>query len=80
MRLENVSSAGQISQSISTNQSEPVPVRVLDVKRVRRSEPVYNLKVEGCPEYFAAGVLMHNCDALRYGIKEVFTDYRLIAS
>ena len=24
---------------------------------------VYNLKVDGCPEYFAAGALVHNCDA-----------------
>ena len=29
--------------------------------------PVYNLTVEGCPEYFANGILVHNCmDALRY--------------
>ncbi len=24
-------------------------------------EPVYNLTVEGSPEYFANGVLVHNC-------------------
>jgi hypothetical protein len=27
---------------------------------------VYNLTVEGEPEFFANGVLVHNCDALRY--------------
>jgi len=27
---------------------------------------VYNLTVEGEHEYFANGVLTHNCDALRY--------------
>ena len=26
--------------------------------------PVYNLQVEGEPEFFAAGVLVHNCDSL----------------
>lgn len=29
---------------------------------------VYNLYVEGANEYFANGVLVHNCDALRYGV------------
>jgi hypothetical protein len=28
--------------------------------------PVYNLTVEGAPEFYAEGVLVHNCDALRY--------------
>jgi len=27
-------------------------------------ETVYNLSVGGCPEYFANGILVHNCDAL----------------
>lgn len=30
--------------------------------------PVYNLTVAGTPEYFANGVLVHNCDALRYAL------------
>ncbi len=28
--------------------------------------PVFNLTVEGTPEYYANGVLVHNCDAMRY--------------
>lgn len=32
-------------------------------------ENVYDLEIEDCPEYFANGILVHNClDALRYGI------------
>lgn len=31
-----------------------------------RREPVYNLTVAGDHEYFANGVLVSNCDALRY--------------
>jgi hypothetical protein len=27
---------------------------------------VYNLKVEGEPEFYANGVLVHNCDVLSY--------------
>ncbi|HET8908460.1 MAG TPA: hypothetical protein VFN11_16005 [Ktedonobacterales bacterium] len=31
--------------------------------------PVFNLTVEGEPEYYAAGVLVHNCmDATRYAL------------
>jgi len=29
---------------------------------------VYNLTVEGEHEYFANGILTHNCDALRYAL------------
>lgn len=45
-----------------------VPVRV---KRVRKHsiQWVYNLSVDEQPEYFANGILVHNCmDALRYGL------------
>lgn len=38
--------------------------------------PVYNLTVTGQPEYFAAGVLVHNCDAARYAIASTQTLWR----
>ena len=41
---------------------------VLDIKKLNRRERVYNLFVEDCHEYFVEGVLVSNCDALRYGI------------
>ena len=28
---------------------------------------VYNLTVRNCPEYYANGIRVHNCDAWRYG-------------
>jgi predicted phage terminase large subunit-like protein len=37
---------------------------VVRLRDMRRDVPVYNLKVEGVPEFFANGVLVHNCDAL----------------
>ncbi len=40
-------------------------VRVLAIENGPVS-PVYNLTVEGASEFFANGVLAHNCDALRY--------------
>lgn len=33
---------------------------------VAGTAPVYNLTVSGVPEYYASGVLVHNCDATRY--------------
>ena len=33
--------------------------------------PVYNLTVEGAHEYFANGILVHNCDAVSYACLEV---------
>lgn len=41
--------------------------RVLEVATGTR-ETVYTLKVTDVPEYFANGVLVHNCDALRYSV------------
>ena len=34
----------------------------------KRTEQVYDLHVEDCHEYFANGLLVHNCDALRYAV------------
>jgi SNF2 family DNA or RNA helicase len=41
------------------------------VDRIAHHEPgdireVWNLEVEGCPHYFAEGVLVHNCDAFKH--------------
>jgi hypothetical protein len=39
------------------------PVFVLSVSKLPSPQPVYNLSVADCPEYFAEGVLVHNCIA-----------------
>lgn len=38
----------------------------MSVSETGLSEPVFNLAVAGVPEYFANGVLVHNCDAAIY--------------
>ncbi len=45
-------------------------VRVLTGPR-----PVWNLAVDGNHEYYANGVLVHNCDAMRYACLGVDKDY-----
>ena len=42
---------------------------VVGVKKLKKKQRVYNLAVEGCHEYFANGVLVSNCDALRYALR-----------
>jgi hypothetical protein len=37
------------------------PVRLIAVTKLEDKIPVYNLSVEDAPEYFADGVLVHNC-------------------
>ena len=44
---------------------------VLDVKKLKKKRIVYNLSVEGCHEYFANGILVSNCDSLRYGLNSI---------
>lgn len=41
-----------------------------------RSVPVYDLMVEDCHEFFANGVLAHNCDSLAYIAQMAVTSYR----
>jgi hypothetical protein len=38
-----------------------VPVHVVGVIENKRKQPVFNLEVEEDHEYFANGVLVHNC-------------------
>lgn len=57
--------------------------RVLGVKKLSALLPVFNLEVEGIPEFFANGVLTHNCkfknaqetwDNLQFGMREASAD------
>lgn len=52
--------------------------RVSSVRLLPDRSPVYNLEVDGCPEYFANGLLTHNCkwqypedawDNLEFGLR-----------
>jgi PBSX family phage terminase large subunit len=71
MRVESmtssVSACAAVTPSRSTGMPESgaAPVHVLSVTAFG-SAPVYNLTVSDQPEYFAGGVLVHNCDAARY--------------
>ena len=53
--------------SIDTARRAHAPVHVERVSALTERQAVYNLTVAGTPEYFANGVLVHNCmDAIRY--------------
>ena len=61
-----------ISQRSKTENSVLVnvkPVHCVSVEKYSGKQRVYNLKVEGASEFFANGILVHNCDALRYALK-----------
>jgi len=61
-----------ISLSISTRKTKLARVYVVGVYEAG-SSPVYNLTVGGEPEFFANGILVHNClDCLRYVITMVY--------
>ena len=44
---------------------------VLTVIDTGRRARVYNLSVDGMPEFICQGVLSHNCDALRYALEPI---------
>jgi hypothetical protein len=49
-------------------------VVVTNIELLKTKHDVYNISVEGTHEYYANGVLSHNCDSLRYLINELPDD------
>lgn len=73
---EPASNAGLSSESIGTRTRSFAPGRVSTVRALGRSEPVYNLTVEGEHEYFANGILVANCaDAFLYLCRTMLPKY-----
>lgn len=66
MRLARVCSAESRSGPTATCPQSTVHCHVLAVTEHTERLPVYNLLISGAHDYFANGVLVHNCDALRY--------------
>jgi hypothetical protein len=54
---------------------KPVPDRVLTVTSAGMARKVYDLTVENHPEYFANGILVHNCRYAVEGIRHAVPDY-----
>ena len=65
-RPGSVSSAARVSGLTATCRPERAPLRVLTVRALTERVPVYNLLIADAHEFYANGVLVHNCDALRY--------------
>ena len=66
----NASFAAVNLDPTNTPKQKPVPgcaVQVLDIYPAG-TEKVYNISVEGEPEYFANGILVHNCESSRYAL------------
>ena len=66
----------------SQERGEAEPVRVARVSCEEHTSPipVFNLEVEGCPHYFAGGVLVHNCTALKSSHSKLFKRVNTLAT
>lgn len=64
MRNVSVSIVAQNSMLSITATPKAVPVRVLQSIEIGMRQAVFNLTVEDANEFFANGVLVHNCNAL----------------
>ena len=53
---------------VSINTQRQRPVHVVAVVNLHKKQRVYNLAVDKEHEYFANGILVHNCDANRYAV------------
>src|ERR1035437_4250602 len=59
-KKESANTVKKNFQPINPQSRNFVPCRVLTISD-DGSEDVFNLEVEDCPEYFAKGILVHNC-------------------
>ncbi len=53
--------------------SADLRVESIEVEKLRRGVPVYNLRVKGHPSYFANGVLVHNCHTQYQAVRDYLT-------
>lgn len=66
-KSENVNCAKKNIHVVNTENSHFALVNVQEITGgEERIKEVYDLEVEGEHEYFANGILFHNCDAIRY--------------
>lgn len=81
---ERAKSASRYSGLVGTQEQlhalRRAPVVVKRLVALPRKQPVYNLRVDGQPEFFANGVLVHNCDAASYGASLVVTGAMQLAT
>ena len=59
-----------------TQELQNIAIKTVRLKQIEKSENyealVYDLMIEDCHEYFANGILVHNCiDPIRYTLKEL---------
>lgn len=74
-RIESVRSAATPSASTATPSEGHARLTVLDVTKLLRRQPVFDLTIDGVHEFVANGVLVHNSmDALRYLCMGVMQD------
>jgi len=66
MNIGCVQIARRRSRLTNTRNNPPVPASVVSVSDLGLKRDVYAIEVDGPPEFYANGVLVHNCDALRY--------------
>jgi hypothetical protein len=66
MSLSSASAAAPTSGPTSTRRSDSAALHVVSVTPEPSPAPVFNLAIDDRHEYFTAGFLVSNCDALRY--------------
>lgn len=70
--------AEQPSFATDTARRGHAPVHVVQSRSLSLSVPVYNLSIDGPPEFYANGILVHNCDAVRYILTAIRQHYPTI--
>jgi hypothetical protein len=75
-KTETVPYAAKYFPQTSIQIQSLAPVHVVAAFELSERMPVYNLTVEA-GEYYANGILVHNCDAVRYFVKSRIPAWRI---
>lgn len=75
-RIGSAPSVARLIGETATARPFTVPVSVLGVRVEPGLHAVYDLTVEDAHEFYASGLLVHNCDAARYSVLSTETAWR----
>lgn len=73
-KTEAALSVARSSMSRRASFNRSAPVRVVGLSAREKPQAVFNLTVDGENEYYANGVLVHNCDALVWALTELMLE------
>lgn len=73
----NIQKQKHVPQNVTQNQDYKL-CKIKSIKKLSKQEDVYNMEVDKHHNYSVnGGIILHNCDALRYFCKTIVKSYKI---